>query len=99
MENISTKKYSQIGIVSTNYNFFVFKSNLLKDHNLRIANNVDKKPYFLSCDIAKILLYKNAESMAKMLVKKSDKFQYTGKAKQEYTNISQKILQDFGFQG
>ena len=61
MENTSTTngKYSQNGIVSTNYNLFVFKSILFRDQILRIVNNVDKKPYFLSSDVAKILLYKN----------------------------------------
>ena len=76
MENTSTIKYSQNGIVSTNYNLFVFKSILFRDQILRIVNNVDKKPYFLSSDVAKILLYKNLDSMAKMLVKDNDKFQY-----------------------
>ena len=78
MENTSTTngKYSQNGIVSTNYNLFVFKSILFRDQILRIVNNVDKKPYFLSSDVSKILLYKNLDSMAKMLVKDNDKFQY-----------------------
>jgi len=76
MENTSTTKYSKNGIVSTNYNLFVFKSILFRDQILRIVNNVDKKPYFLSSDIAKVLLYKNLDSMAKMLVKDNDKFQY-----------------------
>lgn len=36
---------------------------------------------------------------AKTLARKSPKWQYTSKAKEEYTNIGQKILQDFGFLG
>lgn len=36
---------------------------------------------------------------AKTLARKSPKWQYTEKAKEEYTNIGQKILQDFGFLG
>lgn len=35
----------------------------------------------------------------KVMARKSSKWQYTGKAKEEYTNIGQKILQDFGFLG
>ena len=78
IENTSSTsdKYSQNGIVNTNYNIFVFKSNLFKDQSLRIVNNVDKKPYFASSDIAKVLLYKNLDSMAKIFVKTNDKFQY-----------------------
>jgi hypothetical protein len=78
IENTSSTsdKYSQNGIVNTNYNIFVFKSNLFKDQSLRIVNNADKKPYFASSDIAKVLLYKNLDSMAKILVKDNDKFQY-----------------------
>lgn len=36
---------------------------------------------------------------AKTLARKDSRWQYTEKAKQEYTNIGQKILQDFGFLG
>lgn len=78
IENISTAngKYSQSGITNTNYKLLVFKSDLLINQNFRIVNNVDKKPYFMASDIAKILLYKNVDSMAKYLVKDNDKFQY-----------------------
>ncbi len=78
IENISTAngKYSQSGIPNTNYKMLVFKSDLFINQNLRIVNNVDKKPYFMASDIAKILLYKNIDSMAKYLVKDNDKFQY-----------------------
>jgi hypothetical protein len=78
IENTSSTsdKYSQNGIANTNYKIFVFKSNLFKDQSLRIVNNADKKPYFASSDVAKILLYKNLDSMAKILVKENDKVQY-----------------------
>ena len=78
IENTSSTsdKYSQNGIANTNYKLFVFKSNLFKDQSLRIVNNADKKPYFASSDIAKVLLYKNLDSMAKIFVKTNDKFQY-----------------------
>ena len=78
IENISTanEKYSQSGITNTNYKMLVFKSDLLINQNLRIVNNSDKKPYFMASDVAKFLLYKNIDSMAKYLVKENDKFQY-----------------------
>lgn len=78
IENTSSTsdKYSQNGIANTNYKLFVFKFNLFKDQSLRIVNNADKKPYFASSDIAKVLLYKNLDSMAKIFVKTNDKFQY-----------------------
>ena len=36
---------------------------------------------------------------AKTLARRNPKWQYTSRAKEEYTNIGQKILQDFGFLG
>ena len=36
---------------------------------------------------------------AKTMARKDPRWQYTAKAKEEYTNIGQKILQDFGFLG
>lgn len=62
----------------------------LKDDTLYMAlNSQDEKG-----NIAPMNLYQT-----KVLARKNPKWQYTGKAKEEYTNISQKILQDFGFLG
>lgn len=78
IENISTAngKYSQSGINNTNYKILVFKSDLVINQNLRIVNNSEKKPYFMTSDLAKILVYTNIDSMAKYLVKENDKIQY-----------------------
>lgn len=62
----------------------------LNDNMLYMAiNSQDEKG-----NIAPMNLYQ-----AKVMARKSPKWQYTGRAKEEYTNIGQKILQDFGFLG
>jgi hypothetical protein len=62
----------------------------LNDNTLYMAlNSQDEKG-----NIAPMNLYQ-----AKVLARKNPKWQYTSKAKEEYTNIGQKILQDFGFLG
>lgn len=62
----------------------------LKDDTLYMAlNSQDDKG-----NIAPMNLYQT-----KTLARKNPKWQYTSRAKEEYTNISQKILQDFGFLG
>ena len=59
------------------------------DFLYRILNQQDEKG-----NIAPMNLYQ-----AKTMARKSPKWQYTSRAKEEYTNIGQKILQDFGFLG
>jgi len=59
------------------------------DFLYRILNQQDEKG-----NIAPMNLYQ-----AKTMARKSPKWQYTSCAKEEYTNIGQKILQDFGFLG
>lgn len=62
---------------------------LKDDYLYKALNNQDDKG-----NIAPMNLYQT-----KVMARKSSKWQYTGKAKEEYTNIGQKILQDFGFLG
>jgi LysM repeat protein len=59
------------------------------DFLYRILNQQDEKG-----NIAPMNLYQ-----AKTMARRSPKWQYTSRAKEEYTNIGQKILQDFGFLG
>ena len=75
-----------------------------------IANEWEESP--LSMDLNDDFLYRtlnyqddkgNIAPMslyqAKVMARRSPKWQYTSRAKEEYTNIGQKILQDFGFLG
>ena len=59
------------------------------DFLYRVLNYQDEKG-----NVSPMSLYQ-----AKVMARRSPKWQYTGKAKEEYTNIGQKILQDFGFLG
>jgi len=59
------------------------------DFLYRVLNYQDEKG-----NIAPMNLYQ-----AKTMARKSPKWQYTSRAKEEYTNIGQRILQDFGFLG
>lgn len=59
------------------------------DFLYRVLNNQDEKG-----NISPMNLYQ-----AKVMARRSPKWQYTSRAKEEYTNIGQRILQDFGFLG
>ena len=63
--------------------------NLNDDFLYRALNYQDEKG-----NVSPMSLYQ-----AKVMARRSPKWQYTSKAKEEYTNIGQKILQDFGFLG
>ena len=59
------------------------------DFLYRVLNQQDEKG-----NIAPMNLYQ-----AKTMARKSPKWQFTSRAKEEYTNIGQRLLQDFGFLG
>jgi spore coat assembly protein SafA len=59
------------------------------DFLYRVLNYQDEKG-----NVSPMSLYQ-----AKVMARRSPKWQYTSRAKEEYTNIGQKILQDFGFLG
>jgi LysM repeat protein len=59
------------------------------DFLYRVLNQQDEKG-----NITPMNLYQ-----AKTMARRSPKWQYTSRAKEEYTNIGQRILQDFGFLG
>jgi LysM repeat protein len=75
-----------------------------------LANEWEEDPYSMDLNddfLYRVLNYQDEKGnvspmslyQAKVMARRSPKWQYTSKAKEEYTNIGQKILQDFGFLG
>jgi hypothetical protein len=75
-----------------------------------IANELDENPDTMDLNDNTLYMALNSQDdkgniapmnlyQAKTLARKNPKWQYTSRAKEEYTNIGQKIMQDFGFLG